>query len=128
LVAGLPPAVTAGEYVWDGLEIEYANSNSYTESSLEFNGKVGGAATFDSNGLPILGNVVAQSDGLYTASNGVTTGELLYNITSLTPVPLPASLWLLLSAFGGLGFALSRRVAVEALNVSHSPPSFKPRA
>jgi hypothetical protein len=67
-------------------------------SSMTLNGP---PAPYDVNGLPVL-----QSSGgsgyFETVATG-STGIVYYNISSLTAVPLPAAVWLLLSGLGGLG-------------------------
>jgi len=63
---------------------------------------------FTSNGLPVLtSDSISATGGFYTDGNANSLG---YNITSLTPapVPLPGALWLMLS---GLGVLVARMTA-----------------
>jgi hypothetical protein len=59
------------------------------------------------------------STAALAVSNGGTTydGALSVNVQGLTPVPLPASLWLLLSGFGALGL-LRKRGGREAAAIA----------
>jgi len=56
--------------------------------------------------LPVLSlaNEYAWGEFVIDDTDGVT-----YNITSLTPVPLPAAAWLMLSGLGGLGLVGRKR-------------------
>jgi hypothetical protein len=66
---------------------------------------------YNPNGLPLLAGAtsatgIIQSDswngGLQNVTE-TTLGDVEFNITSLTPVPLPAATWLMLSGLCGLG-------------------------
>jgi len=90
------------------------------QSYFSLSGGTGALAPFDANGLPVFSNSSASS-GYLLASAGKAgiTGQLDYTITSLAPVPLPATAWLLLSALGGLGLLVrrSQRQSLAALAI-----------
>jgi hypothetical protein len=73
-------------------------------SSLDL---IGGGTPWDSNGVPDLAAATTLAQGRVILGPPETESDLVYNITSITPVPIPAADWLLLS---GLSFgALARR-------------------
>jgi hypothetical protein len=89
---------------------EYVNTLSQpnTESSIELYGS-GSASAYSSAGLPI--NVGGGTGFFAIVTNGINS-EVVYNISSLSPVPLPASVWLMLSGLVGVGaMARKRRAA-----------------
>jgi hypothetical protein len=103
--SGIQNDATSGDYV-------AFESNDFTsvgggmpQSELQLVSSTGDP--FDLSGLPLF-SVATSGVGFFTSTD-VTTSVLGYQITSLTPVPLPASAWLLLC---GLAFlALRRRAA-----------------
>jgi hypothetical protein len=92
-------------YLYGASEMHYFGSSDSSESSLDIEGAVSPST---SSGYPIIS--LAELPYFVDTAVGqlIDNGELDYTITSLTPVPLPASGWLLLSALGGLG-AIARR-------------------
>jgi hypothetical protein len=99
-----------GNVSWQGQDFETSSSNSTLWSTVTFLNS-GSTLTYDANGLPILANATSQSNQLIYEVNGAQAGDLVYTITSLTPVPLPASAWLMLSSIFGLGVKARRRAA-----------------
>ncbi len=97
---GIPNEYIAGDQ-------EYSGPGTYVYSQFILYGS-SGSTPWDVNGLPVFSNASGGNAGeLY--SNG-SSSELLYTITSMTPVPLPAALWLMLSGIAGLGaFVRNRR-------------------
>jgi hypothetical protein len=81
-----------------------------TQGNSEFSfsqpGPIGSVAA--SNGGPVFNSVLDSGTGSFADASG---DQINYTLTSLTPVPLPAAAWLLLSALGGLGVAGRRRLA-----------------
>jgi len=85
------------------------NGNSRT---LELSFSVAGVA-----GDSIFDYAVADGDGFFYAAHvgGFgRRGDLSTKIAGSSPVPLPASVWLLGSALGGLGFMRRRKAAIKA--------------
>jgi hypothetical protein len=67
----------------------------------------GSALPYDSDGNPILASDAAAT-GLIADPFG---NDINFDVTSLTPVPLPSAAWLLLSALGVVGTSGRRRLA-----------------
>lgn len=93
----------------------------YTSVSPQFGGQslfqllagAGPQDAYDSNGLPNFAHA-SGGIGYFSVFTGdpSTTGTVQYVITSVTAVPLPASVWLLLSGLVGVGaMARKRRAA-----------------
>ena len=76
-----------------------ASPNGITTALYWFTVLDGGTAS-------ITFNTATASSGNHMSING-------FQLTDVAPVPLPAGVWLLLSALGGLGFAGWRRKRVE---------------
>lgn len=98
---------------WDAHAGVYTNGpNSYLENDIALVSNT--SVPFDANGLPVFSNVTSQQNELLDVVNdGVVAGQLQYTITSLSvassPVPLPASAWLLLSGGVGIGTMIRKR-------------------
>ncbi len=92
------------------VNVAAVDENSNIVGSFSLAGGTGANAPFDANGLPIFANATGGAIGALSHATGV----LEYTITSLTPVPLPAAAWLLLSGLGGLGTLVRRRGNVAA--------------
>jgi len=104
-------AATAGVYT--GGESNDFTSTGGGNPQSEFQLLSSTGDPFDASGLPLFtGGITGLGFFSSNLGNGTTdpgSGVLQYQITSLTPVPLPTSAWLMLS---GLGFlALRRRAA-----------------
>lgn len=106
-LAGLP---NTDDYAAE--DIEYAAARTYVFSRIDLVGNSAATAPFDADGLPVLSKAITNTGTLYSEVSGAPNGELVYTITSLTPVPLPASVWLLLSALGGMGLLAQRAATV----------------
>jgi hypothetical protein len=94
-------------------DVEYSNSNDYVESYFRLYGGTGAGAPFDASGLPVFSNATSNS-GALTSDNLGLVSQLTYTITSLAPVPLPASAWLLLSGLVGVGVMARKRRDIAA--------------
>jgi len=93
---------------YNGYESDSASIGILTFSQINLFGTLN---TID--GLPVLSGPLNATGHFGTANGDGVDNELWYNLTSIaptTPVPLPATVWLLLSALGGLG-AMGRRGA-----------------
>jgi hypothetical protein len=92
------------------MEQTYTNTaNSiYDYSNLNMIGPASTAA----DGLPVF-SAQTQGGGVFylgaSSSQSPITNALDFTLTSLTPVPLPASVWLLVPGFVGLGWSVRRR-------------------
>jgi len=86
---------------YEGFEENYSTATSATESFFNLSNSSGNP--YSSSGLPVFAAATTGSGEFELISGGATTGSINYNITALTPVPLPAAAWLLLSGLGGLG-------------------------
>jgi len=93
---------------WQANDIENSNAGTYVAAGISLSDTMGTVAPYDSNGLPIFSNATLASGRWDYLVGGVNQGIFLYTMTSMTPVPAPASAWLLLSGLSGLG-ALARR-------------------
>jgi hypothetical protein len=104
------------EWIAEEVEVssESESGNTFIQNGL---GLVGAASPvpWGSNGLPILGNATGQSNYLWDYVGGTEVGALSYTITSLTPVPLPTTAWLMLSGMVGLGAMARRRKAKNSV-------------
>jgi len=93
---------------YEATENQYLTPSSAVGSNIYLYG----ANTYTSAGVPTgfalnAGN--SNDSGAVEATGG---SQLDYTITSLTPVPLPAATWLMLSGLGGIGvFARKKRAA-----------------
>ena len=76
----------------------FSDSSTWQEGYFQLNGGTGASAPYDANGLPLFANATIRNGSLISS----TGSRIDYTITSMTPVPLPASAWLLLSALGFL--------------------------
>jgi len=74
----------------------FSDSSTWQEGYFQLNGGTGASAPYDANGLPLFANATMRFGALISS----TGSRIDYTITSMTPVPLPASAWLLLSALG----------------------------
>ena len=84
----------------------YAETSNLTLLALQ-----GQPGPWTASGLPNFGTAQGAS-GSFTIPDAFGENTIGYNITSLTPVPLPAAAWLLLCGLGGFGaFARKRRIA-----------------
>jgi len=112
-VAGASNSIN--EYV--GVEQQFISADgSYVKTLLNLDGGIGtnaGSFPYDANGLPVFSNAIDSTGEIVTnvAGAGVGGGALEFNIQSITPVPLPATVWLMLSGVVGLGVLTRRRVA-----------------
>jgi hypothetical protein len=107
-VLGYPPT---GGSLWEAEDAEWSSGSSYIANVIALFG-TSAIAPYNSNGLPILvGSTPSESNSLTDNINGTGVGNLDYTITSLTPVPLPASAWLMLSGAVGFGAMVRRRCA-----------------
>jgi hypothetical protein len=75
----------------------------YSDSYLNLGGST---APYAANGLPVLSLANDYASGEFVIDD---TDGLTYNITSLTPVPLPADALLMLGGLGGLGVVGRKR-------------------
>jgi hypothetical protein len=96
-------------YLYNASELHYFSSSDPSSSSLYIDGAVppdtiNGYPALSLVDLPFVDTVTGEVDD---------DGLLDFTITSLTPVPVPATIWLLLSAMGGLG-TLARRCKLAA--------------
>ncbi len=99
------PATAGSAWLAEDAEWSSGSSDIYNQIALFGTSSV---APYNSNGLPVLGNAASQSNELVDSVNSSNVGVLNYTITSLTPVPLPATAWLLLSGLAGLGAVVRR--------------------
>jgi hypothetical protein len=85
----------------------------------------GASHTFGSSILQVVGNSTPTSFGdLVTATMGTLTATGEWTLAPPTPVPLPASAWLLLGGVAALsGFARKKRWRLAAFNLRHQPSS-----
>jgi hypothetical protein len=99
--------------VYIGQETQFTTSTltSYGISDVDLTNTSGNPYTID--GLPVFSGATAGS-GYFTTGGGSINGEVMYNITSLTAVPLPAAAWLLLSGLVGVGVMARKRRGIAA--------------
>jgi hypothetical protein len=116
---GYPYSSTAVPNAYDISDQEYSNGMAYVSNSIELIGGTGPNAPFDANGLPVFANATGGANGILFnyEGGGITNGLLNYTVTSFTPVPLPGSAWLMLSALGGLGIFGRKRVRAARHNL-----------
>jgi hypothetical protein len=117
---GSPPSLVFSE------QQRASSSSQTTFSAIDFVGdSFSSFVPYTSDGLPLL---PSSSQG-YTAAQlgnflGSTANDVNFSITSLTPVsltpvPLPATVWLLLSALVGVGVMVrGRRSGSEAISIA----------
>ena len=115
-----PELSTLGQYAASETNVSTAGTEYSSEMQLQ--GLIGGSPPFSADGLPVLipniTNIGANYG--YFANNAGPFGrdedinEINFTIDSLipTPVPLPSSAWLLLSA---LGFLICRPFAARSV-------------
>lgn len=111
----------ASTYDFSASETECPTSSFSSCSDSGFELESGGRETYTSNGLPIfaVANAGTGTYGYFEVSGIDNSGsEVEYNLTSLTPVPLPAGAWLMLSGLGGLGAFVRRRKASVRLRLA----------
>jgi len=90
---------------WSGTEVETSYESNSGNSFIQDGVELVGAASpvpWDTNGLPVLGNVTSQLDYLSDYVDGNEVGYLQYTIGSLTPVPPPATAWVMLTGLAGI--------------------------
>jgi len=106
------PAISGSVSSWGASDIEFLSGTSSIDNQIALFGTSTVAPYGYSNGLPVLGSATSQGDELIDTVNSSNVGVLNYTITSLTPVPLPASALLIVSGLSGLGtFARKKRAA-----------------
>jgi hypothetical protein len=108
------PSGAAGDAEWFANNTQLLSSTSFIQDAFDI-GAVGTLIPFDANGLPIYGNANNSRTGslvdISNSTNGTVAGQLNYTVNSLTAVPLPASVWLMLSGCVGLGVVVRHRKA-----------------
>lgn len=106
--------VANSSYEYSGFNLQRPTSDTNTYAQSYFILGLGGTASspqWGSNGLPlpIVSGNSSNVGAVQAVTNDNLTASLEYEITSLTPVPLPAAAWLLLSGLGALGFFARKR-------------------
>ena len=91
--------------IFNANEQEYSNYNTGTSSGIYI---AGSPTPYSINGLPVLYSG-ANTIGSFSSTSNGNLSQVKYTLTSLTPVPLPSTAWLLLSSLGGLGIIGIRR-------------------
>jgi hypothetical protein len=69
---------------------------------------------YSSDGLPVFSGATTSTGDEFVTEGGSINGVVKYNITSLTAVPLPASVWLMLSGLVGVGVMARKRRGIAA--------------
>ncbi|HEY2530032.1 MAG TPA: VPLPA-CTERM sorting domain-containing protein [Xanthobacteraceae bacterium] len=93
------------------------NATQHTRTGFTLSNFSTNERPYDTNGLPLFGlSGELQNGFIVSGDNGVDQNQVLYQITSVTPVPLPASAWLLLSSIAIFGVGASPRRRRQAQN------------
>jgi hypothetical protein len=98
-----------GPNTYTGQETQQTDAVTFTQSTFGIL-NTNGTAPYSSAGLPVFSAVTSGSGSFTSKSLGVTS-SVSYQLTGLTPVPLPTSIWLLVSALGGLAALAPRKLA-----------------
>ena len=108
---GLGDAIRDPDFQWLATVLYTPSGNDDETGILQGTIEHPNLGTFSVSALVDLSNIGAAVDGGHTVFFGFTAGNGLatdaHIVTSAAPVPVPAALWLLGSALGGLG-AVSR--------------------
>ncbi len=102
---------TGTEYNASERQTSITPTSITTESTFALSNSTG---AYTSDGLPVgfaLGQGNTGDFGEILNDTASEDSFLEYSLTSLTPVPLPAAAWLMLSGFAGLGAFARKRLA-----------------
>jgi hypothetical protein len=103
-------------YQYIMLDAQYQTAVDIAQLTVELSDFNGTSPQWGPDGLPlpITGPDPNAFGTLAIVANGVETGSILFELTSLTPapVPLPAAAWLLLSGLAGFSLCARKRAAL----------------
>ncbi len=110
----VPGAYASASYV-TGNDASYMNAEEEqcpdAQDCTESNFSLSGSNVYSPSGLPVYSASLALAKGMIYSENAGNTSTVYYNVTSLTPVPIPTSAWLMAGGLGVLGTWVRKRRA-----------------